>query len=104
MDEINVVLVESEGKNLLRFEIMDISVDIDLNSEEQDSLRTLFNKVLNVVVKEEVTFKLTISENYNNVLFKEIAAEYIEQLNTEVKLIRDKWLSLLENDDNSADK
>jgi len=104
MDEINVILVESEGRNLLRFEIMDISVDIDLNSEEQDSLRTLFNKVLNVVVKEEVTFKLTISENYNNVLFKEIAAEYIEQLNTEVKLIRDKWLSLLENDDNSADK
>ena len=104
MDEINVVLVESEGKNLLRFEIMDISVDIDLNSEEQDSLRTLFNKVLNVVVKEEVTFKLTISENYNNVLFKEIAVEYIEQLNTKVKLIRDKWLSLLENDDNSADK
>jgi len=83
---------------------MDISVDIDLNSEEQDSLRTLFNKVLNVVVKEEVTFKLTISENYNNVLFKEIAVEYIEQLNTKVKLIRDKWLSLLENDDNSADK
>lgn len=104
MDEINVILVESEGRNLLRFEIMDISVDIDLNSEEQDSLRTLFNKVLNVVVKEEVTFKLTISENYNNVLFKEIAAEYIEQLNTEVKLIRDKWLSLLENDDSSADK
>lgn len=83
---------------------MDISVDIDLNSEEQDSLRTLFNKVLNVVVKEEVTFKLTISENYNNVLFKEIAVEYIEQLNTKVKLIRDKWLRLLENDDNSADK
>lgn len=103
MAEINVVLIENEGKNLLRFDIIDNSINIDLNSEEQESLRTLFNRLLNVAVNEEITLKLKISEGYNNVLFKEIAVEYIEQLNTEIKLIRDKWLSQLDNNDSAAD-
>lgn len=103
MAEINVVLIENEGKNLLRFDIIDNSINIDLNSEEQESLRTLFNRLLNVAVNEEITLKLKISEGYNNVLFKEIAVEYIEQLNTEIKLIRDKWLSHLDNNDSAAD-
>jgi|SRR5690554_1886313 len=103
MAEINVVLIENEGKNLLRFDIIDNSINIDLNSEEQESLRTLFNRLLNVAVNEEITLKLKISEGYNNVLFKEIAVEYIEQLNTEIKLIRDNWFSQLDNNDIAVD-
>lgn len=103
MAEINVVLIENEGKNLLRFDMKDDSINIDLNSEEQESLRNLFNKLLNVAVNEEITLKLKISEGYTNVLFKEIAEEYIGQLNAEIKSIRDKWLSQLDNNDSAVD-
>lgn len=92
MDKIIVNLVQKEEKHFLEFNIPEHTLSIDLNSEEQDSLRVLFNRILNIVVNKNIILELVINEDYNNILFKEIANEYIDSLNTELGLIRENWI------------
>lgn len=86
-----VFLTEKNGKDVLEFYITPTnSMDIDLNEKDQTSLRKLFYEIIQQIFVEEFNFELSIDDNYNKNLFKEVAVEYIKQLNSEInKIIED---------------
>lgn len=80
----NVYLRKVEDKDVLFFEAFDKT--IDLNSEDQVELRSLFYKIVEKLFTEKVVFKL-VFDDYDIELFKDIATEYIRQLNIEIESI-----------------
>lgn len=83
-----VTLTEKEGKDILHFEEFD-GMNIELNETDQTNLRKLFYKIIESAMKEDFEFKLEYAENYNKVLYINVATEYIDQLNKELKKIMD---------------
>lgn len=86
-----VVLMEKNGKDIMKFNINSNTIDeIDLNSTDQTNLRNLFYKIINQVLIEDFEFLLEIEQNYKKNLYIEIATEYIKQLNVELGKIKDE--------------
>lgn len=86
MDEIIRVdlLIENE-LDLLRFHIDEKThLDIYLNSNEQNGLRVLYRKLIEICLKSKVVLNLNIDPKYDKVLFKEIATEFIKDLGQEL--------------------
>ncbi|MCH4282855.1 MAG: hypothetical protein LKF83_06920 [Solobacterium sp.] len=78
-----VNLKEKDGKDILEFELDEI-YSIDLNSEDQSSLRVLFGEMICEYIKTPFQLSLKLSEGYTKQLFIEISNEYINQLNKEL--------------------
>lgn len=84
-----VYLKELDGKDVLYFDLGDkIIKTINLNEKDQSSLRELFYLIIKQILKEDFEFVLQVDESYKKSLYKEIAAEYIKQLNIELKQIK----------------
>ncbi len=82
-----VKLIKDEN-DYLEFNIDNFNYRINLNSEEQNSLRKLFYQIIELTFKEEPEFILSEeSKNYENKLFLEISEEYLKDLNNEIKSI-----------------
>lgn len=93
----NVILEEKDSKSILSFKIDSKDLHIDLNSEDQTSLRILFYEIIKLTFSEIPVFNLLYdSKTFTKQLFIDIASEYIKQLNNEVaKIIEQKpeiWL------------
>ena len=59
-----VVLMEKNGKDIMKFNINSNAIDeIDLNSTDQTNLRNLFYKIINQVLIEDFEFLLEIEQN-----------------------------------------
>lgn len=82
--EYKVLLKEIESKDCLLFQLSDCDMIIDLNNEEQSDLRKLFYKIAEKLTVGLIQFSLEIDADYNKVLFKEIAEDYILKLNEEI--------------------
>ena len=78
----------NEDKDVLFFSINDKNFEIDLNSDEQTTLRDLFYEVIKKCFSEKPKFELVYDETlYTNKLFIEISNEYLQHLNSEVEVI-----------------
>lgn len=88
----NVILEEREKCDYLLFKLNSNEMRINLNSEDQTSLRTLFYEIIKLTFTEIPIFDLTYdSQTYTKQLFIDIATEYIKQLNLEItKIIEQK--------------
>ena len=63
-----VVLMEKNGKDIMKFNINSNAIDeIDLNSTDQTNLRNLFYKIINQVLIEDFEFLLEIEQNYKKI-------------------------------------
>lgn len=94
---INAKLIELDGVDTLIFKIPEIEDDIavNLNSNEgQNDLKKVFENLLVIINEKEVEIQLEIDEQYKKGLFKEVCAEYIEDLNKEIKSVREEVLRL----------
>jgi hypothetical protein len=90
--EYNVVLEENAGQNVLHFNLNSKEYIIDLNSEKQSDLRTVFYEIIKLTFTEVPEFKIKYDPAlYNKQLFIDISTEYVKQLNAEIlKIIEQK--------------
>lgn len=83
-----VILCEKEGNDILEFELKKGNKEININSEDQNGLRSLFYSIISEAMEEEFSYSLNVQEGYEKQLYIEIATEYLNQLNTELNEIR----------------
>lgn len=97
LEIIKVKLLEVEGIDTLTFEIPKIEegISVNLNTNEgQNDLKRVFENLLVIINSKDIELKLEIDENYKKGLYKEVCAEYIEDLNKEIKSVRGEVLKL----------
>lgn len=88
---IRVLLLLEKNQDFIRFFINDEIgeyMDIDLNSNNQSNLRLLYQKLIKLTLQHKLDLNLEIQEHYNNYLFKEIAIEFIKDLQSEIDKVR----------------
>lgn len=81
----NVVLKKVKEVSYLVFKIDENEFMINLNSSDQSNLKGLFYKIINKLFIEKVEFKLEQEDGYNEVLYIDIAKDYIKKLNDEIE-------------------
>lgn len=79
-------LEKVEGKDCIIFSFENEELIIDLNSDNQDSLKRLFYKMIHELFNGLFEIEKPKS-NYDPKLFLDIANDYIEKLNTELEEI-----------------
>ncbi len=94
---INVRLLDLDKVDTLIFEVPEtengISVNLN-NNEGQKDLKKVFENLLVLINDHDVELKLEIDEHYKKGLYKEVCAEYIDDLNKEIKSVRREVLKL----------
>ena len=81
----NVVLKKVKELSYLVFKIDENEFMINLNSSDQSNLKDVFYKIINKLFIEKVEFKLEQEDGYNEVLYIDIAKDYIKKLNDEIE-------------------
>ena len=82
---IKATLLEQDDADVLRFEIDEEELDINLNSPEcQNSLKKLFTLTLEKVIDGSVEITLEIQDGYARGMYIEVCEEYIKDLNREL--------------------
>jgi len=79
-------LLNENGTDFLCLRIIDDKLKIDLNSEDQTTLREIFVKIIKRLFVEDFEF-IFKTESYEKKLFLDIAKDYIDKLNAEIKKI-----------------
>lgn len=83
---IKSTLLEQDEADILRFEIEEEHLDVNLNSSEcQNALKKLFTQILKEAIYSSVKIKLEIQEGYSRGMYVEVCEEYIKDLNRELK-------------------
>lgn len=95
---IKVELLEENSIDYLRIYFGDEEFeDINLNSNDQSGLRSIYKKLIKLTLENNLTLELEYQEGYSKVLFKEIASEFLSDLNKELsKISSDQTLKNLE--------
>ena len=89
MDKRRAILSEKMGRDVLTLDLKNESVEIDFNNNEQNYLREVFYSIIENVLEEDFEFEYRTADNYEKKLYIEIAQEYIKQLNSEMRSIKD---------------
>lgn len=89
---INVVLLsEDEEKDILRFDINDKIVDINLNDPTcQQSLKCVFNDLLCELLKNDIILSFNTQEGYHREMYKEVCKELITDIGRELDGIKEE--------------
>ncbi len=86
--EYSVFLEKINDRDVLRFDLKDDKeYNIDLNSDEQEGLTSLFYRLIELSFTDEVKFVFDYSKHEDD-LFKEISEEYLKKLESELKNIK----------------
>lgn len=78
------------GRDVLTLDLKNESVEIDFNNNEQNYLREVFYSIIENVLEEDFEFEYRTADNYEKKLYIEIAQEYIKQLNSEMRSIKEE--------------
>lgn len=91
---LDVKLYLEENTDYLEFNIEGKIHKLDVNSEDnQEDIKKMFCDLVPLVEASEVELILSVEDDYDNVLLKEVSASYIKDLNAELDNVR---ASLLE--------
>jgi len=90
MDKRRAILSEKMGRDVLTLDLKNESVEIDFNNNEQNYLREVFYSIIENVLEEDFEFEYRTADNYEKKLYIEIAQEYIKQLNSEMRSIKEE--------------
>ncbi len=90
---INVKLTVLSDADVLIFDLDDENKEkytVDLNSSSsQSSLKQVFSKLLNILLKEDIKLELEIDKDYKKGLYKDVCTEYISDLNQEILRVKE---------------
>lgn len=93
--EIKVILLEKNEVDYLCFEFDKDVVEVNLNDVSgQQDLKTVFSKLLKLINDKDVELKLEIADGYKKGLYKEVCYEYVDDLNNEIKEVREEMKKL----------
>ena len=85
---INVHLEKKKKRDYLVFEFED-AVEVCLNDDEsQNTLKAVFVKLLEEVIKESVELNFVEKPEYKTGLYIDVCKEYIKDLNKEIASVR----------------
>ncbi len=84
---IEMILEERDNNDILSITIKNKEYIINLNSEDQTQLRTFFTAIIENLFEHKINIELKINEAYKNMMFIEIAQEYVKCLNEEIENI-----------------
>lgn len=90
MDKRRAILSEKMGRDVLTLDLKNESVEIDFNNNDQNYLREVFYSIIENVLEEDFEFEYRTADNYEKKLYIEIAQEYIKQLNSEMRSIKEE--------------
>ena len=63
---------------------------ISFNEDSQKSIKSLFGNLLKLLIENRIEIKLDVSkEEIKPSFLKDVSEEYIKQLNTELKIVKD---------------
>lgn len=88
MDKKAAILLEENGKDILKLELTGSEQRIDFNSSDQSELRNVFYAVISELLNNDFEFEFKTAEGYSKTLYIEVADEYVKQLNNEMRTIR----------------
>lgn len=98
---IDVILTATGNTDTLSFKLDKENPNkylINLNSEsDQERIKEVFAKLLEILSDDDVNLVLSITDGYSNGLYKEVASEYINDLNSEIATIREELKEKLKN-------
>ena len=97
--EYNVKLLKENNRDILRFSLNGTH-DIDLNSEDQEGIKSLFYELISLSFENDITFKLDSSEHEQD-LFFDISNDYLKKLEAELKNIKSQIPNELKEDPDS---
>ena len=78
------------GRDVLTLYLKNGPVEIDFNNNEQNYLRKVFYSIIENVLEEDFEFEYGTADDYEKKLYIEIAQEYIKQLNSEIRSIKEE--------------
>ncbi len=84
--EYKVKLIKENDDDILRF-FLNKEFDINLNSNDQSSIKNLFHEIIKIALDDDLKFNLDTSEHEQD-LFYDVAQDYINKLNNEIQTIR----------------
>ena len=90
--EVIEVILKSEDADtdVIEFHISDASLSVNLNSpNSQVSMKAVFAALLKELVARDIELQLTIDDDFNRVMYKEVCTEYISDLNRELSQVKD---------------
>ena len=89
--EIEVTLVAlNEEDDVLRFNFDSEPIDVNLNKPNcQNELKSVFIKLLNYMIKNDVKLSFSCASDYPRKLYIEVCEEYINDLNRELLVARE---------------
>lgn len=100
--EISTRLVKENDKAFLVFEFPGNEQRIDLNSDDQSGLRNLFYFIINELFKEKIIFTEPMCDSdFDIMLFKDVAKDYITKLNEEIDSIHAEILKDFQTEDST---
>lgn len=100
--EIKVKLRKDGNKDVLEFCLTPTHI-LDLNNDNQDAIKSMFCSLIPLLKADEVQLALEVDEDYDDSeLMKEVAEDYIKDLNSEIDNVRTKILKDY-SDNNLAD-
>jgi len=62
---------------------------VDLNSSNsQNELKTVFSRLLQMLLDDDISLQYTIAPGYNKRLYMDVCKEYVDDLNRELSQVR----------------
>lgn len=90
--EIKVKLRKEGDADVLEF-CLSPSRTLDLNQDNQEAIKSMFCALISILKDSDVALKLEVEKGFDSDLMKEVAADYIKDLNVEIDNVRTKILS-----------
>jgi hypothetical protein len=90
---INAILNAIEDNDILSFELTPVLQVKLTDTQGSNDLLNVFVAILKILVAEDVSVQLIDNPSYTNQMYKDICAEYIAELNNDIKEARKSLLS-----------
>lgn len=87
--QIKATLYDENDTDFLKFEISeDCILPVNLNSSEsQKELKAVFSNLLSILTKEDIEILFEHSDEYSRRMYIDVCAEYITDLNRELRVV-----------------
>lgn len=98
--QIKVLLTSLNETDVMKFYVNNDKypdgLEVNLNNADgQNDLKKVFSALLERTIESEVILELEIPSEYTKGLYREVCTEYVNDLNGELKIVRDKIRSEL---------
>jgi hypothetical protein len=102
---VKVVLSQQGESDVLTFDIkenekvQDYFVDLSDSANSQTQLKRIFARLLTLLIEKDIVLKLEVENGFTRTLQREVSREYIQELNDELKKVKELIKEQLADDE-----